>query len=82
MKDFVPGNEEQRQGFEELKNTFVELTGKIREMPEEQRAPLLRIYDNKFVKSLYMFGKMNEDYEVCAAAKVVLEERGFIHKGE
>ena len=50
-------------------------------MSKEQRAPFLRIYDNKFVKSLYMFGKMNEDFEVCAAAKVVLEERGFKYKG-
>ena len=51
-------------------------------MPKEQRAPLVRIYDDKFVKSLYMFGKMNEDYEVCEAAKTVLEERGFRHKEE
>jgi hypothetical protein len=81
MKEFGPVNEDQRQEFEVAKHEAFNLTSELRNNPKGANVSLLKQFDNHFVKCIYEFALQNEDYEVCEAAKEVLEERRLIYKG-
>ena len=85
MKEFRPVDEAQRPEFEAANIEVAKLNAIIRDMPsKEQRVAFLKKANpnNHCLKWQYEIARQKEDYEVCEAAKVVLEERGLRYVGE
>jgi hypothetical protein len=77
--DFVPNSEEERQWTEKYNAISDWTSEEIRNLDKDKRVPYLRAVQlsDLALMNLYIRAYKKEDYETCAAAKVLLLERGF-----
>lgn len=76
---FKPNSEEEATWVETYNNISKWLSDRIRGLSEEKRLPYLREAgpSDLALINLYMQALKKEDYETCAAAKALLQERGY-----
>lgn len=79
FQDFQPINEEERRWVEMYNAISDSLSGQIRNLPEAQRLVFLKELSpsDLSLMNLYIRAYKKEDYETCAVAKMLLNERGF-----
>lgn len=79
LYNFKPDNEGEKRFTEDYNNISIAMSKILRALPEEQRLKTLKEAEPSDISlmNLYVWARMQEDYEVCSAAKTLLLERGI-----
>ncbi len=79
VPEFIPENEEERKFVEEYNKLSIYMSEKLKELDQKDRLTVLRDLKptDLSLMNLYLQSLKKEDYETCAAAKALLEERDF-----
>jgi hypothetical protein len=79
IDDFKPNSEEERQFFEAHSSLSKSMSKLVRSLPPENRLPALKeaALTDTSLMALYLWALKQEDYETCAVAKALIEERGI-----
>lgn len=82
LDDFQPQTEEERIWVEQYTQLSKFISGKVRELPEDQRLATVREVNpsDTMLMSLYIQSVKKEDYETSKVAKDLLAERGITPK--
>lgn len=77
--NFQPNSEKEKEFAEYYNNLSAYISNAIRGLDEKERLATLRELTptDASLMNLYLQAIKNEDYETCATAKTVLEERGY-----
>lgn len=79
IDDFKPNSEEERQFFEAHSSISRTTSTMIRSIPPADRLTTLKKANpsDTSLVALYLWAMKQEDYETCAVAKALIEERGI-----